>query len=95
MAQSERRLALTRRIPIKTILLAAALSASATGAYAQYGAPGSFAPFTFNEPAAAAASSAVSAQPKVDDPARCYWDSHGRGGGRYQCPDQPAGAPQK
>lgn len=77
------------------MLLAAALSASATCAYAQYGAPGSFAPFTFNEPAAAAASSAVSAQPKGDEAAGCYWDAHGRGGGRYQCPDQPAVAPQK
>ena len=96
MAQSERSSALTRRIWIKTIFLAAALSMSASGAFAQYGAPGGVGPFMFNAPAAAAAASAgATAEPKGDDAGRCYWNAHGRGGGRYQCPDQPAVAPQK
>jgi hypothetical protein len=82
------------RLRIRTILLATALSTFASSAFAQYGAPGGFVPYTFDAPAAAGAAPANTGIGD-DSGGRCYVESHGRGGAQRQCEDQPSVAPKK
>ncbi len=83
------------RLRIRTIFLASALSVFASAAFAQYAAPGGFAPYVIDSQAAAAASAAAGVEVGEQNRAHCYLQSHGRGGGQQQCDDQPSGAPKK
>ena len=82
------------RLRIRTIVLASALSMFASAAFAQYGTPGGFAPYTFDAPAAGASLRGNNGNGE-DDGGRCYLESRGRGGVQRQCEDQPSVPPKK
>jgi hypothetical protein len=69
---------------IRTFLACLTVLALDSAAKAQFGVPGGIAPYTINDPAAAAAGAA-----------NCYWQPRGRGGGETQCPNRPSAAPNK
>jgi hypothetical protein len=77
------------RAQIKAFLAGVTVLAFGSGAQAQFGVPGGIAPYTINDPAAAA-SGAYGA-----GGGSCYWESRGRGGGETQCPTRPPAAPNK
>jgi hypothetical protein len=72
------------RTQIRAFLAGLTVLALGSEAQAQFGVPGGIAPYTINDPAAAAAGTA-----------NCYWESRGRGGGETQCPNRPLAAPNK
>ena len=81
---------------IRTLVLASLISIFASGAYAQFGAPGGYAPFAVDAPAAAAAASARTNNTiEEHERDRCHLQSVGRGGNRYYCDDEPAAAPRR
>ena len=71
------------------VLAALAVAAFVSSAQAQFGVPGGIAPYTINDPAAAAAGGYGGGV------ASCYWAPRGRGGGETQCPVRTPAAPNK
>jgi hypothetical protein len=77
------------RTQIRAFLAGLTVLALGSGAQAQFGVPGGIAPYTINDPAAAAAGGYGGGS------ASCYWQSRGRGGGETQCPVRPPATPNK
>jgi hypothetical protein len=78
------------------LVFAMALSAFASSAWAQFGAPGGYVPYTVEAPAAAAAASARANDAAEDQRgAHCSLQSHGRNGDRYECDSDPGPAPRR
>ena len=82
---------------IRTLVLASLISIFASGAYAQFGVPGGYAPFAVDAPAAAAAASARNNNTiEEQDRSHCRLQAVGRGGDRYQCDNNdPAVTPRR
>jgi hypothetical protein len=77
------------RTQIRAFIAGMAVLALGSTAQAQFGIPGGIAPYTINDPAAAAAGRGGGWG------ANCYWQPRGRGGGETQCPNAPSAAPNK
>ena len=78
---------------IRTLVLASLISIFASGAYAQFGVPGGYAPFAAD--AAAAASARDDNAIEERDRSRCRLQTVGRDGNRYQCDSEPAVTPRR